>query len=294
MTVLLSVCILFGLKHFGYCADWTDGEIEACLDGLATVTANQGTIISQLSSMGVNVGDIENEIVEINNTISGLSSTTSNISDKLTALTNKVENLSVQVNNIILTMEENNEELKNTFIQENNKTVEKLTQIYDYLYGFSTESKGSYSNINGEINPNGNISSSSWIKTGYTSYNPKYRYKITFTYNNTSGGAFTINISGSQVAPYVGLVTDKIMSYGLSGGRTYTYIVDSGLDYKFINFSYFSSIGISISVIEDTPGALGGIQDGLDKEINYKKNQTSYNKTKMIFLSKKRLIVMFQ
>lgn len=266
LTVLLSVCILFGLKHFGYCTDaWTDGDIQQVHDGLATITNNQGVIISQLSQMGVNVGDIEKEIVEINNLLSGLSSTTSNISDKITTLVNKVENLSVQVNNIILTMEENNEELKNTFIQENNKTVEKLTQIYDYLYGFSTETGGSYSSISGEIYPNGNIGGSSWIKTGYMSYNPKYRYKITFNYSNTSGGSFTINISGSQVAPYVGLVTDKIMSYGLSGGRTYTYIVDSGLDYKFINFSYFSSIGISISVIEDTPGALGGIQDGLDK-----------------------------
>lgn len=93
LTILAFVAILFALHTTGYCADWTDGEIEACLEGLATITSNQGTIISQLSSVGLDVSDLETQLNTINTTINNIKVDTNLTVEKLHSLLNKVDSL---------------------------------------------------------------------------------------------------------------------------------------------------------------------------------------------------------
>lgn len=92
LTVLLSVVIVLFLHNKGYCA-FEDADLEAIMDGFSTVTNNQGTIIGQLSSMGVNVSDIENQLNSIKTTLSTINSNTSNINTKLTDLYNQVNSI---------------------------------------------------------------------------------------------------------------------------------------------------------------------------------------------------------
>ena len=99
-TVLLSVAILFGLKHFGFCSDWTDGDIEEIH---SSITNNQGVIISQLSALGIDVSDLEKQLQEINTDLDRLKNietysewTVSN----LEALNTKIGSLAIQIDAI--------------------------------------------------------------------------------------------------------------------------------------------------------------------------------------------------
>ena len=64
LTVLLSIMILFGLKHYGFCA-LSDLDYEMIADGFSTITTNQGTMLL-LSSVGVDVSQISDELRNIN------------------------------------------------------------------------------------------------------------------------------------------------------------------------------------------------------------------------------------
>lgn len=93
LTVLFSIIILFVLHSYGYCSDWTDSDIEALLDSIATITANQGVIVSQLSSMGVDVTDIENKINEVANMLYYIRLDTSQLIANTSALNTKIDSL---------------------------------------------------------------------------------------------------------------------------------------------------------------------------------------------------------
>lgn len=252
LTVLLSVCILFCLKHYGFCA-LSDGDYEMITDGFATITNNQGVMISQLSSMGVNVTDIENELIEINNMLSGISSTSENISSKLTSIYNKIETLNTNILNIYNTLETNQQELINTLETNNAEIQFQLNDLKNLLIGGETETQNvklssfSFGNITPSLGGSGNYTiTSSPINVGFTTF--KYTFEKGYTYDfvRTSGGKGAYSrIMGTM---------DSVVVGGSSFNLTFLY--DGAVDNA--SFSFTPKKSGTMTIVVNNPTGISG------------------------------------
>ena len=193
LTVLLSVAILFVLHSTGYCTEWAQVEIEQCLDGLATITNNQGVMISQLSSMGVDVRDIETKLNTINTTLNNIWSDTNTISEKLYTIMNDVNEINTNILNIYNTLEENQQELLTEMKNNNDALIDKMDELLNLLTsGESTVVDPSYT-INNFIAYPGVFSAFGGsqilvydLGENYSNYN----FTFTMSYSNSSSGPF--------------------------------------------------------------------------------------------------------
>lgn len=102
LTILLSIIILFVLHSKGYCA-WTDDDIAYVFDSFATITQNQGVIITQLGDLGVDVSDLERQLTEINtdlDTLKNIETYSQWTVSNLESLNTKIGSLAIQIDAI--------------------------------------------------------------------------------------------------------------------------------------------------------------------------------------------------
>lgn len=184
LTVLFSVAILFILHTTGYCTEWSQGEIEQCLNGLADVTSNQGVIISQLSSMGQDVSSLERSLYYIQLDIGELLSNSDNIMDRVGTIMQKVDEINTNIINIYNTLEKNQQELITELQTGNQKLLDELQQLRDALVGSESTT------ILPEYIGNQPVVLNGTTYNGMVRYKIpmeyKYTYKIKVTYKNTS------------------------------------------------------------------------------------------------------------
>lgn len=279
-TILLSIIILFSLKHFGFCA-LSDLDYEMIADGLATVTSNQGTIISQLSSMGVNVSDVENELKSINSDLDNIISSTSNMDDNLLTLLNRVNSL----NNTLTQMAQQ----QNIYYE---NVTSELEEIKNILTGSSEEvtemylkqdaSKWLYPNPLGvsmnttvyDSNPgDGRNVVVSHFK--YISDNTDFSFEKGYTYTVTcqvvtsvsGGGRFYYTyddvLSGNEISVnYLGYFTQNSFTF------TITPIHDGNITFLAENFAPFWLNQAHYTITKVPNGSLSSIGDNLNNVNN--------------------------
>ena len=279
LTVLLSVSIFFGLKHFGYCVlDDTDYEMIA--DGFATVTQNQGVIISQLSSMGVDVSDIENDLNSVKSDISQIETNTNNIASTVADIYLKLNSINNNIINIYNQLEENQKELISELEQQNDTIVEELESIKSILSGsvstFSGVTFNSTSFAYGNPAPSSrnynytmSVVDNSAVNFGYTTFNG-FEYlesNTTYTFSLVSGGTpgtgtnvfYTyddVSVGNSCFLRYLG-------NYGVGNSTfTITNTTKRKITLIFNNPSAFSGSVWEVSVSQ------AGILDGINSSIN--------------------------
>lgn len=249
LTIFLAVAILFGLKHFGYCAlDDTDYEMIA--DGFATITQNQSVIISQLSSMGVDVSELETKLSTINTTLNNIKVDTNLIVTKLDAIMKDVDNLNTNILNIYNKLDTNQKELITELQTENEKVLTELEEIKKVLTGVSEES------------------SELFLKSDSVYYylpNPNGSSVITKVYSSNPGNAISLNASHFQFVSdnsnfffekgYTYNVTLQIReALGTSSRFYYTYdtvSVDNEIKVNYLGNFTQSSLSFSISPVRD-------------------------------------------
>lgn len=183
LTFFLSVIILFGLKHYGFCA-LSDGDYEMIANGFASITNNQGVLISQLSSMGVNVTDIENELKSINTELDNIGAYTSNMNNNLITLLNRINSLNTTLTEMAQQQNIYYENVQN-----------QLNDLENLLIGGETEiqniklSPFSFGNLTPDMNSNGTYSiTSDSVDVGFTTFIYTFEKGYTYDFVSTSGG----------------------------------------------------------------------------------------------------------
>lgn len=253
LTVLLCCLVLFGLHTKGYCA-FEDTDLETIMDGFQSVTNNQGTIISQLSSMGINVSDIENQLNTIKSTLSTINTNTSNINTKLADLYNQVNSINLTLTQLAEQQNIQYQSLKNELelIREAVTGVEdEPTTDYEYIEWVSDSQSQAHQSVRGvKIN-----------------YEPKYSYKIIIKQKNpwTSEQAMrVINLDSPLNKGFV--YSDYASQFKFLAPlppnnveTTITYNVpSSNPTYIYFNFAYFIQ---DIKVVK----SINGISDSLNQ-----------------------------
>lgn len=279
-TILLSIIILFSLKHFGFCA-LDDADYEMISDGFATITSNQGTAISYLSTIGVDVKDLETLLTSINDDVSIIMSNTGSISSNLITVIQKINTLNTNILNIYNELDANQKELLNTLNSNNNKIItelqaenqkilEELQQLRDALVGSeSTPVSSNYLGLR-NININGSIYNGCAVIEIPMEYG--YTYKMDFTFKNTTSGDIFVSSFLSDT-----LVTNTNTSLGNSltwhgwvkPGVTTTYSLTTReyqKKYLYLTWgSCFDSIEVTASiegVVDAVDRTNQGIQEG--------------------------------
>ena len=197
LTVLLSICVLFGLKHYGFCA-LSDLDYEMIADGFSTITSNQGTLISQLSIIGVDVTQISDELRNINLDIEALKGTVSNIDDNLLTLLNKVNSLNNNIINIYNRLDSNQRELLSTLNtnhnnliielqEENKKVLDELQLIREAINGTQQESS-TFTDLGIVINNENSV----FMKFLSIDYEPRYTYTVKLYYTNPHPNSYAV------------------------------------------------------------------------------------------------------
>ena len=278
LTVLLSVAILFGLKHFGYCA-WTDGEIESCLDGLSTITNNQGVMISQLSSMGVDVTNIKQNLDSINSKLSDINSSTSNINSKLSTLINDINTLNTNILNIYNTLDANQRELIQELESNNQEVLEELQMLRAVLAGDSSEDNNIRVNSFNyarsvppisEVYSNQTLNIQSGTSLAYTtfSYTFKENYTYNFTFNpststSTSSSIYytfdTISVPSNVYVYYLGTFSNQSTSF------TVKFNTNTNITFIFSNPVAFSNSIGSWTINGEINGSINNLDNSINK-----------------------------
>lgn len=235
-------------------AEWTDGDIADCLNGLSFITDNQGVVISQLSSLGVNVSNIKNDLDSINSRLNEIKTDTSNIDSKLSTVITDIENL-----NTILTQ----------LAQQQNIYYENMTEqirtIRDALLGSDdTPVTLQYIDIV-------NGSSVSGYTPGLRKYKiptlKNYTYIIKVTYKNNESYDITVGyILSSLNISNGGVISDSSLNYlGVvpsHSSSTFTIVAkDDTRPYLYLTYGY-NDITISAT------GSIEGLIDVLDRTNN--------------------------
>ena len=116
-------------------AEWTDTDIEEIQNALATITGNQGVVITQLQGIGIDVTDCETMLNRVNDTLKTLKTDTSNIDKKLTSITNTINLINTNITNIYNTLNANQQELLEQMKKDNENVMNELSQIKDIISG---------------------------------------------------------------------------------------------------------------------------------------------------------------
>lgn len=185
--IFISTFVFFGLRYYGYCAEWTDQDISSVLDGFATITNNQGVIITQLGNIGVDVTDLQNSLNSIKGDISQIETNTSNIATVLANIYLRLNTLNNSILSLMNTVNSNHEETISKLEENNKKILEELSLLRDSLLGSessesSYEDKGIYNvNIGGTV-WNGVKVFKIPVQYGFT-----YSIDVEYTAGNVSG-----------------------------------------------------------------------------------------------------------
>lgn len=256
LTVLLSVIVLFGLKHYGFCA-LSDGDYEMIANGFAVITNNQGVVISQLSSMGVDVRDVENNLNSIKSQLSSIQENQVDAQVLLNRLITDVENL----NTTLIEMAEQ----QNIYYKD---VTEDLQVIRESLLG--TESKNVAFQQMGLVNNiNAGSVHSSLLKV-YIPMEYKYTYTVKVTYKNPS----TSNIQLQYMFDSKNLVdgnstSSRFSSLGSIGAGTITKeFVITTRDYKKPYLYLFYGFYVTDVTVEASIEGLVDVIDRTNQEIN--------------------------
>lgn len=283
LTVLLSVAILFGLKHFGYCVEWSQEEINACLGGLADITNNQGVLISQLSSMGVDVRDIENNLNNIKSTINNIKADTNLTVEKLHSLLNKVDSLNTTLTQMA--------EQQNIYYQNVTNELQNIKDILlgtdSHLGGFIFSDKLEYSKSSPSLNTSGNYDIVAGINFGYVFSDillePGYTYTFVCNSGDTSDSSgiyYTfdkISVGNTISVVNLGSFTPNSAVFSITPKKSY-----SGISLLFTNPSAFTSTDWSI--YKKSSSSLSSVTENIDKNNQLQQNQNNLQQEQNDFL----------
>lgn len=283
LTVLLALAILFGLKHFGYCA-FDDTDYEMIADGFATITQNQGVVISQLSSIGVDVSDLENSLLQIKSALSSIQGNQATIATQLNNIYNKIDTLNTNILNIYNRLDTNQKELLKELEKQNNSVVSALEDIKNILQGDESLQKASVSFVdNLLVNNAGLVSSNDSNGIYYFEYNPNFRYNITFVSTNPANTSYNSYITGSNSIPLNGLSTSLIRTVTVPGNSSPVYQINSGYNYKYIFIRVINNVTVSVDSIEGNVG-FNGVQDSINQgnQLQHEQNQLQQEQNDLI------------
>lgn len=186
LTVALCVVILFSLHSKGYCAEWSESDIDTVLNDLTGIVNSLNTQVSYLLNIHTNVGDIETQLNSIKTTLNNIKSDTSNISNDIDLLLEKITNINAHIINISNKLDDNQAELIAELQAENQKVLTELQQLRDALIGSeATVIPADYLGSNSVTNNKGvTIDNAGKI---YIPMEYGYTYKIVLTFvNNTT------------------------------------------------------------------------------------------------------------
>lgn len=279
-TILLSVIVLFSLKHFGFCA-LDDPDYEMISDGFSTLTTNQGTLITQLSLIGVDVTQISDELRNINLDIEALKGTTSNIDDNLLTLLNRVNSLNTNILNIynrldsnqkelLSTLNSNNDEIISELKTENQKVLEELQQLRDALVGSEASPVSStYLGLK-NVNIGGTVYNGCAVIEIPMEYG--YTYKINLTYTNDVNSDVFVSsyLSDVLVSNTSTVLPGSFKWHGRVGSdQTVTYsLTTREYQKKYLYLSWgtaFDSVSVTASIegmVDAVDRTNQGIQEG--------------------------------
>lgn len=198
-VILFTFFILFAFASTVR-AEWTDTDIENVQNALATITGNQGVVISQLQSIGVNVTDCETMLNRVNDTLKTLKTDTSNINKKLTDITNTINLINTNITNIYNTLNANQQQLLQQMKKDNENIMNELSQIKDILAGASEDSGDLFAKNHSiyHLNKEPGSSSSTYTvsSSGYSIQSFSYRNATTNQdYTFQKGSNYTVKIS---------------------------------------------------------------------------------------------------
>lgn len=304
LTVLLSVLIILLLHNTGYCADWTDGEIEACLDGLATITANQGTIISQLSSMGVNVSDIESQLNDVKTTLSNIKSDTGNISYRINTLVTKIDTINTT---LIQLAEQQNiyyesvtnelEEIRKILIGETEEYPELFLKVDSSNWYFPNPNNSSTVTKIYSSNPGDGITLYAH-HFKYANDNTDFQFEKGYTYNVTlqiqksNGGSSsfyytydTISVDNEIKVNYLGTFTQSSLSFSFTATRdgVITFLLDkNGPFWK--DYSYYTVTKVPSGSLSSIGDNLNNVNDSINQgnQLQQEQNQLQQEQNDLI------------
>lgn len=281
LTVLLSVCILFGFKYYGFCT-FEDVDLEIIMDGISSITVNQGTIISQLSSMGVDVRDCETQLSNIKNSLDNIKSDTSNIAFQLTTITNSISNLNNTILGIYNTLEEDQQELLAELEENNNSVVSVLEEIRTILQGDEVISSVSINKLSGlTVDSTGKVVVDSTRFIYYFPYDSSLKYNINVVNNNTGGFGFTVY--GTNTIPTSGSSATTLYTTVVNANSSYSYQLNSGYNYKYI---ILRGLQNTVYTIESVEGSVGfdGVQDSINQGNQLQQEQNQLQQEQNDFL----------
>lgn len=263
-TILLSFCIFLGLKYYGYCAEWTDQDISSVLDGFATITNNQGVIITQLGNIGVDVTDLQNSLNSIKGDISKIEENTGNTFDALSSVYKQIISLNNNIISLMNTVNSNHEELINQLKEDNEAVILKLNEITNILKGENNLEKIDFLTVNNLLMDNSVFTSSTSTDTvNYFEYDSNFSYKITFI--NTSSSRFTVRIGGTDNIPVAGGIYSSLTTSSVSPNSTYTYTIKNNLDFNYICFRSLTGRQFIVEKISSSTG-LNNINDSINEQ----------------------------
>lgn len=282
LTVLLSVAILFILHSKGYCADWSDSDIDYVLNSLTSMVNDLTQQVAYLDSINVNVGDCETQLSNIKNLLDNIKSDTSNIAFQLTTITNSISNLNNTILGIYNTLEENQQDLLSELEENNNLVVSALEEIKNILQGDEVVSSVTINKLSGyNINSNGYIEVDSSRHIYYFLYDSNLKYNIECINNNTGG--FGFSIYGGNVFPQSGYGYSTIYTTTVNANSTFIYQLNSGYNYKYIILRSLNNVTFTVESIEGNVG-FGGVQDSINQGNQLQQEQNQLQQEQNDFL----------
>lgn len=292
--LLLIFIIIFVLYLF--CgvsrADWTDDDINYVFESFSNITTNQGTIISQLSSIELNTYQTRQELEWINgvltNTqslISSISSTTTNISNTLQTITSQLTTVSNEITNIYNKLDENQKELLTELEEDNQAVLEELNMIRDAING-SDEEPASFTVLD-VINSSNSNNNFERVKPIKIHYEPRYTYTVKVYYTHPwESSAFNINVLATDNALSTGFsyYDYEFYSIGKVPSLSTNYVITYEVPSTNPEFIYFNW-GLRIVNVEVTR-SIKGIVESLNDSNSLQQQQNQLQQEQNDFLSK--------
>lgn len=250
LTVLLSICVLFGLKHYGFCA-LADSDYEMIADGFATITQNQSVTIDLLSNVGVNVTTLKNTLNSINTTINSIKTDTNLTVEKLNSLINEVDSLNTTLSQLA--------QQQNVYYQ---NMSSEIRTIRDALVGSDdTPITPQYIGVVNATHSGGYTPGLCKIKIPMIK---SYTYDIDITYTNNTSSAFSVSYMFSSVdVASGGTIGDATLTrLGIVPANSSITFTVSTRDYK--KPFLYTTYGYNVSGVSGT-SSIEGIVDILDR-----------------------------
>ena len=251
--VLFSVFFMLFVFSTTVRAEWDANDIAEILNSIATVTGNQGVIISQLQSMGVDVTDCEIMLNRVNDTLKTIKTDTSNINNNITTMLSAINSINNSISNIYNKLDSNQKQLIDTLKSNNDLIQSQLNDLKNLLIGGETETQNvnikpfSFGNLTPSLSGSGTYRlTSSPINVGYTTFVYTFEKGYTYDFVRTSG-----THSGSS--RILGTMDNVI-----AGGNSFylTFLYDGSIDNA--TFSFTPKKSGTLTIVVNNPTAVSG------------------------------------